>query len=82
MNNFNCFLGTTRIDHDIVGQRQVSRCQERGCSVHYVTYENSMSQIGALATLSKSCEQHVRVSVLSYSIWGPSSGSSTWEFLK
>ena len=53
--------GTTKINHDQVGEISVDKCREQGCSVHRVTYEISESQIAALAILSESCEQHFRV---------------------
>ena len=58
------FKGTTKVDHDLVGEKSVSKCHESGCSVHRVRYKISMSQIGALTSLSNHCEQHIRVSDL------------------
>ena len=58
--------GTTKINHDQVGEISVDKCREQGCSVHRVTYEISESQIAALATLSENCEQHFRVSSFSF----------------
>ena len=50
------------IDHDLVGAIEVKKCQEPGCFPQSITYQSSISQIAALATLSKNCEQHIRVS--------------------
>ena len=58
------FIGTTKVDHDLVGEKSVSKCHESGCSVHRVRYKISMSQIAALTSLSNHCEQHIRVSDL------------------
>ena len=52
----------TKIDHDLVGTIEVKKCQEPGCFPQSITYQSSISQIAALATLSKNCEQHFRVS--------------------
>ena len=53
--------GTTTIEHDLVGQREVSKCRERGCYVQRIRYNVPMRQISALAALSENCEQHIRV---------------------
>jgi hypothetical protein len=40
----------------------VSNCQESGCFVQRIRYQIPVSQIAALTSLSKQCEQHIRVS--------------------
>ena len=55
-------IGVTKIDHDLVGAIEVKKCQEPGCFPQSITYQSSINQIAALATLSKNCEQHFRVS--------------------
>ena len=44
-----------------MGQREVSKCRERGCFVQRIRYNVPMRQISALASLSENCEQHIRV---------------------
>ena len=61
------FTGATKIEHDLIGEKSVSKCQERGCFVKRVRYNISMSQIAALASLSNNCEQHIRVSQFLFS---------------
>ena len=70
------FLGVTKIDHDLVGVIEVKKCQEPGCFPQSITYQSSISQIAALATLSKNCEQHIRVSFYfeNYIIYKPDNG--------
>ena len=55
------FPGTTTIEHDLEGPREVSKCRERGCFVQRIRYNIPMRQISALAALSENCEQHIRV---------------------
>ena len=55
-------IGVTKIDHDLVGVIEVKKCQEPGCFPQSITYQSSINQIAALATLSENCEQHFRVS--------------------
>jgi hypothetical protein len=47
--------------HRIDPTQVVSSCRESGCSVHRVSYNVPMSQMIAVTTLSKECEQHIQV---------------------
>ena len=61
---FYCDLrtGTTRIDHDNVGENLISSCAEKGCFVQRIRYRTRMKQIAGIIELSEHCEQHIRVS--------------------
>ena len=52
--------GTTRIDHDLEGEQQVSPCRERGCFVRAVNYAIPMKQLEAIILMSSHCEQYIR----------------------
>ena len=75
MDSFYCIfsmkIGTTKIDHDLSGEKPVSKCHERGCFVQRVRYNVPMKQIAALASLSGHCEQHIRVSQCFLSFYFP-----------
>ena len=52
--------GTTRINHELKGEQQVSPCRERGCFVRAVNYAIPMKQVEAIILMSSHCEQYVR----------------------
>ena len=52
--------GTTRINHELKGEQQVSPCRERGCFVRAVNYAIPMKQLEAIILMSSHCEQYIR----------------------
>ena len=63
MNNTHAFFtGTTVMSHDSEALTNVGNCNDTGCYKKDVTYYNTtMKQLAALAEVSKSCQQSIKV---------------------
>jgi len=56
-------IETTSIYHDTEVKTDVTACLDPGCYTKAIAYNATMRQLAALADISSSCKQYVRVSI-------------------
>ena len=55
------YLGTTVIDHNLLADTVIPKCEGSDCFIQYLNYPVDVNQLKALTDISSECYQDIKV---------------------